>query len=179
MKQNIKTYVDIEEVELNEKVYYSASFTEEYNLVICGLNLGAKSHKTEIPFLFKTLEIAKDFCQFKPKFKWIRFCNNESYGHLVTYETYSISINDKIFYIKWSKESIILNTEDMNDEFIMCSNPIVDKFVTDIKLDDWLHTNDMYDIEFINERSSLSALIAVPSKNLKKWHFELVENNEN
>ena len=66
------------------------------------------------------------------------------------------------------------------------SDPIVDKFVEDIIVKDWIHTNSIKDIKFLNESDSLSELIdKVENKNnlkkkskevYKEWNFKLVES---
>lgn len=183
MKTNIKTFVDIEEVTIEhigyDRLAYSVAFTEQYDVVICGINFGTKTKKTTFPFFFSRLDIAKDFCGLKPTCTSVYFHNDRYPDRSSKYSTYAIHVQDKVYYIKWEVESTY--KEDEHDiSFGPDENPIVDSFVTKIKLKDWMHTYRLDDIEFCDEKKKLSEIInfnAIEHKN-KKWHFELIENND-
>lgn len=182
MKTNIKTFVDIEEVAIEHIGYYrlaySVTFTEQYDVVICGINFGTKTKKTIFPFFFSRLDIAKDFCGLKPTYTSVYFYNDKYSLRSAEYSTYAIHVQDKTYYIKWEVESTYTKDE-RNISFGPIENPIVDSFVTNIKLKDWMHTHRLNDVEFYNEKKKLSEIInfnALEHKN-KKWHFELIENN--
>ena len=183
MKKNIKTYVDIEEVIVDTekrttRKCYSVTFTEYYNNVYLGINFGKKEIKTKFPFLFKNLEIAKDFAQLKPEYKFVKFHNDNYNDRTTSYYTYIISAKDKTCYIKWEADSTDIE-DHYNIKFEPIKhNPIVDTFVTKIKLLDWMHTYSLRNVTFFNERQKLSECLNCKSEETKKWHFELVESND-
>ena len=183
MKKNIKTYVDIEEVIVDTESYttrkcYSVAFTECYDNVYLGINFGKKEIKTKFPFLFKNLEIAKDFAQLKPECKFVQFYNDNYDDRASRYNTYSITAKDRTCYIKWEENST--ETEDHHDiKFEPIKyNPVVDSFVSKIKLLDWMHTHALKNVTFFNERQKLSECLNCKLEETKKWHFELVESND-
>lgn len=177
MDKLIKTYVDIEEIQNNYDTYYSATFTYQYDVYFLGMHIKTKNVEYHVPFLFKSFNIAKNFCELNPEILEYYFSNKNYYNREVDYFTYKIIVNDKIFYIKWKEDSIIIR--DRHDmEFHFKENPVVDSFVTNIILNDWMHTSRLKDVEFFNETPDLLNLVeSINLKTNKKWHFELVENN--
>lgn len=196
-KENI--YANIQEQNITKYIpaagiskCYAVTFTREKVYTLFGKVIKTQSKSETMPFVFKSLDIAKDFCKICPTVISDVFINSHNY-YKVKYETYRLVKNEKILgYIKWNA----FYTYDANLDYAgqethkrytqSLSDPIVDKFVEDIVVKDWVHTNSIKDIKFLNESDSLSELInKVENKNnlkkkskevYKEWNFKLVES---
>lgn len=182
MKKNIKTYVDIEEIKYNSlHTYYKVSFITTYDITIFGLYITTKTKTYEVPFWFRSLDIAKDFCEINPKIEHTYIVNGDDDSRKVYYETYRLEVNEQKFYIKWTDWSIKID-DSYNYSFELHTNRVVDKFVSWISLTNWMHTFSLDNVYFNNEYSKLSELVSVKTKkgnkNNKHWRFELVKNED-
>lgn len=179
MKTNYKTYADIEERILDDNIIcYAVTFTTTYDIFLFGKKIKTKTETEEVPFYFKSLEIAKDFCEIHPTYYKCYRTNDNYEGRYVYYMTYRINGNENNYYICWD---YLIYDDDNDVNFYPSNYKIVNSFVSDIKLKDWMHTHCIDDIKYINRTLKLSDLIAkIENKNklIKKWHFELVENND-
>ena len=186
---NKRIYADISEkvVEPSQTSYlnshyqtflaYKVNFITEYDIVLFGKTF----HKTktkEIPFLFKTLDMAKDFCEIKPKYIKVYFQNSED-GYSVKFYTYQLAINKEVIgYIWWFDKTVYLNNGH-HMEFKFNSNSIVYGFVKNIEVTNWINTHYLSDIRyygFTNKLSELTKPITNTSDTEKHWRFELIEN---
>lgn len=177
MKKNIKTYVDIEEVSYNRR--YKVSFITTYDITFLGQYIKTKTEIDEVPFLFNSLDIAKDFCEVNPEIKHMYVVNSEDESRKVYYETYRLEVNKQKFYIKWEECSIKID-DSYNYSFDLRPDKIVNAFVSWIGLNDWMHTYGLNNVYFSNEFSKLSELVNIKlnkkNSNNKHWRFELVKN---
>ena len=156
---------------------YKVNFITEYDIILFGKTF----HKTktkEIPFLFKTLDMAKEFCEIKPKYKKVCFQNNNEIDYSVKFYTYQLVNNKKVIgYIWWNSNTVYLSG-GKHMEFKFNSNPIIDRFVKNIGVQSWANTNYLSDIKYYGFTDKLSDLVKpiVNNNDGKHWKFELVEN---
>lgn len=177
MKTNIHTYIDIQGISLNRVMYYVVTKRTTYDIVLFGTIIKNVDKTEELPFVFKSIEIAKDFCELNPKIKKFLFAPK---GHL-KYETYDLIMNNKVHaYIVWDidTKSVEYKKYDYDDKRIFPREvyPIVNGFVKcadDIKLDCYNYASSIYDAHAQNVVEKLSDIFNI-SKN-DKYHFELVE----
>ena len=184
MKQ-ISKYVKIREVTVqNPKSKYKTCFEVEmitnHETLLFGHIIKTKTTSKTVPFRFKTLEIAKDYCEVNPDVI-IKTSISKTATRLrtITYATYEIYKNDKkIAYVKWDDNCVINNY--WNEQFHNTIDSIVDKFATNIKFADY-PTSCYEDIKFENEQDKLSELcmltnIQYKSKEIiNEWNYKLVE----
>ena len=183
MKQ-ISKYVKIREVSIqNSNSKYKTCFEVEmitkYETLLFGHNIKTKLTSKIVPFRFKTLEIAKDYCEVNPDMVVeTSFSKMVTSLRSITYKTYKIYKNDIIIaYVKWDDNFVINNWWD--EQFQNTIDSIVDKFVTNIK---FANPPSCYeDIKFENEYVKLGELciqsnIQYKSKEiLNEWNYKLVE----
>lgn len=191
MKLNKHTYVDIVEKNVETQytfksdphyhtvLAYKVNIITEYDIKLFG-KIFHKSKTKELPFLFRTLEMAKEFCEINPKYEKVYFQNRYD-GTCVKFYTYQLSVNKIIIgYIWWHNESVIINNgEHANMTFDVIHNPIVYGFVKNIELNDWMNTHYLSDVRyygFTNKLSELVKPVINTSDNEKHWRFELIEN---
>ncbi len=191
MKLNKHTYVDIVEKNVETQytfksdlyyrtvLGYKVNIITEYDIKLFG-KIFHKSKTKELPFLFRTLEMAKDFCEINPKYEKVYFQDRED-GTCVRFYTYQLVVNKSIIgYIWWHNESVIIDhTGNMNMTFNFSHNSIVYGFVKNIELDNWVNTNYLSDVRYYGFTTKLSELVK-PIINTtdteKHWRFELIEN---
>ena len=183
MKQ-ISKYVKIREVTAQNpnskyKTCFEVEMITKHETLLFGHIIKTKSTSKIVPFRFKTLEIAKDYCEVNPDaivetsiYKTITRLRS------ITYKTYIIYKNDKnIAYIKWDDNFVINN--HCNTQFHNMVDSIVDKFVTNIKFSEYAACYE--DIKFENEHDKLSELciaagVQYKSKEIiNEWNYKLVE----
>jgi len=89
---------------------YRVSIVHSYKIKRFG-KLYDKKKVEELPFLFSSIEVAKDFCTIMPKIEkttlYVRHGNNWMYDNwiYIKYKTYKLSIGDNHkCYIKWENE---------------------------------------------------------------------------
>lgn len=181
MKKNKKTYVDIEEISYNRR--YRVSFITTYDVTFLGKYIKSKTETSEVPFLFNSLDVAKDFCEVNPKICHTYMVEGDSDERRVFYETYQLVVNNRKYYVRWEDYSI--KTDDSyNMSFDILPHPVVNSFVDDVILPSWMHTYGLQSVDFHNEREKLSELVSMHTYNTnvanknKHWKFELVENEE-
>ena len=157
---------------------YKVNLITEYSITLFGKTF----HKTktkEIPFLFKTLNMAKEFCEINPKYEKVFFQNGEDY-HSVTFYTYQLIVGkENIGYIWWNDNTVYLNKDDDRDIlFKYDNNPIIEGFVKNIKIKKWVETNHLSDIIYYGFTDKLTDLVKSVNinNNEKHWRFELIEN---
>ena len=186
MKQ-ISKYVKIREVSVqNQNSKYKTCFEVEmitnHEILLFGHIIKTKTTSKIVPFRFKTLEIAKDYCEVNPDMIIeTSFSKMTTGSQPIKYKTYVIYKNDKkIAYVKWDDNFIINN-------YYFCSSSqihdtidsIVDKFVATINV---ISYSTCYaDIKFENEQDKLSKLCMLTNVQYKskgivnEWNFKLVE----
>ena len=190
MKINKHIYADISEkaVESQNVSYlnsyyqtffaYKVNLITEYDIILFGKTF----HKTktkEIPFLFKTLDMAKEFCEIKPKYEKICFQSNDGESqHSVKFYTYQLVVNGEVIgYLWWNSNTIhIDNGDDML--FKYNNNSIIEGFVKNIEVKKWINTHYFSDIPHYGFTDKLTDLVKpiVNNYNGKHWRFELIEN---
>lgn len=183
MKINKHIYADISEkvVESQIKPYqtffaYKVNLITEYDIVLFG-KVFHKTKTKEIPFLFKTLDMAKDFCEIKPKYEKVCFQNSEDgFGFSVKFYTYQLVVNKKIIgYLWWHKQTICI--DEKHSEFKFNSNSIIDGFVKNINVQSWIKTHYLSDIKYHGFTDKLTDLVMpINNDTGKHWRFELIEN---
>lgn len=183
MKQ-ITKYIKIREVTVqNPKSKYKTCFEVEmitnHETLLFGHIIKIKTTSKIVPFRFKTLEIAKDYCEVNPDEILETSISKTARNRIqtITYKTYVIYKNDKkIAYIKWDDSSVI--NDYCNEQFCNTIDSIVDKFVTNIKFADYSTCYD--DIKFENEQDKLSELCMLTNVQYKskeivnEWNYKLV-----
>ena len=180
MKTNKKTYIDITGISLNGITYYLVTATETYDIEWFGIKIKSQTDVIELPFVFKSLEIAKDFCELKPIIKDVHFFNNSDSGERSSrYYTYNLIMNKKVdAYIVWDDISIYYNRPTFGIREIKPRNvyPIVKGFIksgSDAKLNPWSAFYTIYDARFEDVKEKLSEVFCIQDKD--HYHFELVE----
>lgn len=190
MKINKHIYADISEkaVEIKCAYYsdpryqtilaYKVNFITEYDIILFG-KIFHKTKIKEIPFLFRTLDMAKEFCEIKPKYEEVYFQNSKD-DYSVKFYTYQLAVNNKVIgYIWWNDKTVYFNS-GRHIEFKFNSKPIIDGFVKNISVKNWIFTNYLSDIKYYGFTDKLADLVKpiVNDDNGKHWIFELVENKQ-
>lgn len=191
MKINKHIYADISEkvVESQNISYlnsyqtffaYKVNLITEYNIILFGKTFH-KIKTKEIPFLFKTLDMAKEFCEINPKYKKVCIQNNEEDYYSVKFYTYQLVVNRKIIgYIWWNDKTVSFNNghhmEFKFNSIKFNSNSIIDGFVKNIIIQSWINTNYLSDIKYYGFINKLTDLVKPIVDNEKHWRFELIEN---
>lgn len=180
MKQ-ITKYVKIREVSVQNpnskhKTCFEVEMITNHEILLFGHIIKTKTTSQIVPFRFKTLEIAKDYCEVNPDMI-IETIIETSISK--TYKTHAIYKNDKrIAYIKWEGN---FNNYDYcyTEQIHNTIDSIVDKFVTDIK---YIPYPTRYaDIKFKNEQDRLSELCMATNVQYKnkeivnEWNYKLIE----
>jgi len=170
------TYVDINGIILDKVTYYVVTFTKVYEMSLFGKVIKETKKIQEVPFVFKSYEIAKEFCELNPVYKQITFSQSSKYDvYNTTYDTYRLILNNKVnAYIVWEHLTGTYNfahAEFHTDK----SYPIVKGFIKDelnnIKLPTTYSTISTGP-QTPNMVEKLSDIFAI-SKD--KHHFELIE----
>ena len=98
MKKLNHKYVDITGVVINKITYYAVSIVEEYDLFVFGKFIKKISTINELPFVFKELEVAKDFCELNPKITQYTYSDRTRGDYYTKYRTYELLLNNKIYF---------------------------------------------------------------------------------
>ena len=173
------TYVDINGIILDKVTYYVVTFTKVYEMSLFGKVIKEIKKIQEVPFVFKSYEIAKEFCELNPLYKQYTFSQSSRYDtYRTTYETYKLVLNNKVnVYIIWDHLNGTYNfaqAEFHTDD----SYPIVKGFIKDelnniklpitysaISAGTWPQAPNMVE--------KLSDIFAISEND--KHHFELIE----
>ena len=181
-EQSISNYVPAGEITR----CYSVTFIKEKTYELFGKVIKRKTISETMPFVFKSLDIAKDFCEVCPTVISDTFVNHDNYRKVIYY-TYRLIKNDRIIgYIEWDKYYTCNNFSRIKDgDFdkifgAFKNDKIVGNFVKDIVLKQWIFTTSVTDINFEKRRKYLSELIENEKPLNKKetfneWNFKLVE----
>lgn len=182
--KQISKYIKIREVSVqNPNSKYKTCFEVEmitnHEILLFGHIIKTKSNSQTVPFRFKTLEIAKDYCEVNPDMIIeTAFSKMATRLRTITYNTWVIYKNDKkIAYVKWDDNFVIDKCSDKQFQYTIDS--IVDKFVTNIKFA--AYPSHYEDIKFENEQDKLSELCMVTNVQYKnkeivnEWNYKLVE----
>jgi len=197
MKINKHIYVDISEKEVETKcTYYSdpryqyqtilaykVNFITEYDIILFGKTFH-KTRTKEIPFLFRTLDMAKEFCEINPKYEEVYFRSDDSqFDYSVKFYTYQLLVNRKIIgYIWWNGKTVYFDNSYNNSMlFKYNNNSIVEGFVKNIEVKKWIETHSLSDIKYYGFTNKLADLVKPiindnNEKQQKHWRFELIEN---
>lgn len=188
MKINKHIYADISEKEVETQytfysdpryqtiLAYKVNLITEYDIILFGKTF----HKTkikELPFLFKSLDMAKEFCEINPKYEKVYFQNSED-GYSVKFFTYQLVVNKEVIgYIWWNDKTVYLN-RGYHMEFKFNNKSIIYGFVKNIGVQSWTNTNYLSDIKYYGFTDKLADLAKpiINNDNEKHWRFELVEN---
>lgn len=186
-EQNVLRFSELSGI----KKCYAVTFTIESTYTLFGNVIKTVRKEEIIPFVFKSLEVAKDYCKIHPKIFLDVFVNNECIPIPVKYVTFRLLKNNKIIgYIKWDDDYVFNADYEWgkpieNIRFERCiTDPIVDKFVEDINIKRRVaYTCNVKDIDFENPCDTLSELgekILTNKSRYKKvtfneWNFKLVE----
>lgn len=184
MIKHKNTFVDITGIVLDGVTHYLVTYTRIYEFSLFGRLIKEYKNIEEVPFVFKSFEIAKDFCELNPKYKKYTFYEESTYGSFkVYYRTYKIVLNNKVnAYVIWNHN--ILTYDYTSAEYQMDeSYPIVNGFIKD-ELNNIILPTSRNEISLSIKRSpktphmveKLSDIFAISKTD--KHHFELIENNE-
>lgn len=190
MKLNKHTYIDIVEKNVETQytlesdshyhyhtvLAYKVNIITEYDIKLFG-KIFRKSKTKELPFLFRTLEMAKEFCEINPKYEKVCFQNSKEIDSSVKFYTYQLIVNKEIVgYIWWNDETVYLNG-DWHMEFKFNNKSIIDGFVKNIDVQSWSNTFHQSDIKYYGFTVKLTNLVKpINNDNGKHWRFELIEN---
>lgn len=182
--KQISKYVKIREVSVqNPNSKYKTCFEVEiitnHEILLFGHIIKTKSTSQTVPFRFKTLEIAKDYCEVNPDMVVeTSFSTMATRLRTITYKTYEIYKNDKkIACVKWDDNFVVTNY--CNEQFHSTIDAIIDKFVTNIKC--VAYSTCYADIKFENEQDKLSELCMLTNVQYKskeivnEWNYKLIE----
>ena len=157
--------------------YYKAVITKT------GIGIfGSKENVQEIPFVFKSADIAKDFVSILPDIIEKTTINSYrcNFCHLCksSYETYKLTIGEYEVYIKWENARRYEGGFLSDRIAIKTTNNIIKSFVTNIKPTD----SRGYDITNDYEYEKLTDLINRLKKDKsdlesqkEEYNFELVQ----
>ena len=129
-------FVNIKAVNIDGNKLYKVTIRNTYKLQIFG-NVYDKIKEEELPFLFKTIDIAKDFAsilpskieKYKAKYSMCKGCPIGCGSK--TYETYELTIGDYKAYVKWDKNDIQYRSLGSRRKYVS-EHGIVDVFMDDI-----------------------------------------------
>ena len=182
--KQISKYVKIREVTVQNpnskyKTCFEVEITTNHEILLFGHIIKTKSISQIVPFRFKTLEIAKDYCEVNPDMSIeTSFSKIVTRLRTITYNTWVIYKDDKeIAYVKWDDNFVIDKCNDKQFQYTIDS--IVDKFVTNIKFSEYSACYE--DIKFENEQNKLGELCMITNVQYKskeivnEWNYKLVE----
>ena len=184
MKTIVHTYVDINGITLNCKKYYTVTFSYTSKKFLFNKCIKTIDEKKEVPFVFDSLEIAKDFCELNPTYNdfYLYVPTHDELGKKESrYYTYELVLNSKVnAYIIWHYESTkLMHNGNIASIKPIDNYPVVKGFVLDIcksiKLNDYNRMNCVYDVTIENSdvHNKLSEIYSVQKD--EQYHFELVE----
>ena len=172
-----KTYVDINGIMLDKVTYYLVTFTKEYEFSLFGKIIKNFKRIEEVPFVFESFDIAKEFCELKPKYKKYALIEEGGYFKSI-YHTYKLILNNKLnVYLIWKHTTLKYNYERAiytSDE----PYPIVLGFIKD-EINNIILPSSRSDIPSKKSPKAphladkLSDIFAISET--EKHHFELVE----
>lgn len=187
MIKNKKTYAEIDEYS-GKTIYpayydlcpscYKVKFITEWDITFLGKVIKHKTKTEDVPLLFKSKDVAEDYCSVHPYLITDVFVNTFN-ARPVKYHTYRILQNKKIIgYIKWDDRFI----KTTNKEGIIF-NPmynVVDMFAEDIIVNSWIHTSSVINgVKYVFPEKYLSQIIKYEYNHKKDiinhWRYELVE----
>lgn len=190
MKSNLHTYTVIQEKKITlPNVYgsivcYSLSYIHEYDITFLGHVIKHVKKKEDIPFLFKSIDVIKDYCEYNPKY--IKLSLRNELGD-VLYKTYKLYRNNETLgYIYWDDRFI---KKETNNGIISLNwridTPLVDSFAYKVYVPPYSNVCGRDDgfVGWIGSRcNKLNNLIieTLPtiSNTTNKWKFELVNEKE-
>jgi len=184
-KKNLHIFTTISTVKDTKrprsKEYYVVTYDMEYDIVIFGHFIRHVKTTEKVPFIFSTLDIAKDFCKIKPMYD--KYIITNKYGN-VFYHTYRLNVNGNVVgYIKWEMNSVVYYHATGEYEYhykYVDVNPIVDCFAKGVEIKyQWYDIRSIRDITFDREQKTLSLMINEGFEDTDNiWKFELVENKK-
>lgn len=166
--------------------YYRVILTKTCDII--AFNTVIKHDETieEIPFYFKSLDMAKDFCNMLPnkitKKVLKRNIEGRHNSYVRTYTTYELTCcNNKKAYIYWDKVKILKNASYATKVDVISETNVVNYFVPSISLYDTEDSNSSGAYYPYNENyEKLTDLINYLnkdtrfSKNEEEYKFELI-----
>ena len=160
-------------------IVYKVFLTVQKDSYVFGKIISSKIYEEEVPFLFKTLDTAKDYVSICPEIKKIDIRNVEC-DTSVTYKTYELSLNKNIIgYIEWNANCVHKHdnrchiTFYVDDEF-----PIVYKFAKNINPSYWENTWSVSNIKFDFDYELLTELVKKYNNEetvLEEYKYSLVQ----
>jgi len=175
-KQIVSPYTNTTDQHYQTMLAYKVNFITEYDIVLFGKTFH-KTKNNEVPFLFKTLDMAKEFCEINPKYEQMYFQSNDSGGWKVKFYTYGVLLNGNLIgYIQWHNDFVIINYNELTMEFKVGNDAVAVGFVKNVSLKNWVDTNSIYDIKYYGFTDKLADLVkSINNDNEKHWRFELIE----
>ena len=175
-----KTYVDINGIVLDKVTHYLVTFTKEYEFSLFGNIIKVFKRVKEVPFVFQSFDIAKEFCELNPKYKKYTFFEESTYGSFKSYYcTYKLILNNKVnVYIIWN-HSIVKYDYSSAEYTPVDSYPVVGGFIKD-EVNNIILPTSRSEITAYKKSprtphivDKLSDIFAISETD--KHHFELVE----
>lgn len=139
ISKHIYTYIQEKHITLPRVdepfICYEVTFVTKYDYLLFGKVIKHKEDAEKVPFLFKSIEVAKDFCELNPIYKKRMLSNRKNVDH-VHYYTYVLynNANEKIAEAYWDKNFINVVHKDNGDYYYnnVISTPLVDKFAYEL-----------------------------------------------
>lgn len=167
------------------KYCYDVTFTIEKEYKLLGITIKKAEEVETLPFVFKSLDIAKDYCRIHPKVVSDIFVSNDNYPtpHFAKYFTYRLVANDKILgFIKWHKDYVTYVESGSIKKIEKSIYPVVDKFVKYIEVRNYVYVDSANDVIFLYQHDLLSDAMNDEemygngkSNTTKEWNFKLVK----
>ena len=161
-------------------ICYSVTFVTKCDYSLFGKVIKHKEISKEVPFLFKSIEIAKDFCELNPTYKKVMRSNRRYIDH-VHYYTYALYNNahEKIAELYLDKNFINVIHKNDGDYYYrgnVISTPLVDRFAHEIYVPD-LHELNGY----TNKKDGIGWVWYATDKlsDLIRGTMPIVNNTEN
>jgi len=183
LSSNIKKINKFGKLYPNGIIVYKVFLVYQEDKYMFGKIVSSKNCEEEIPFLFRSLDSAKDYVSICPQYKNVCICNND-YSSGVEYQTYKLSIGEnEIGYIEWVDSCIHKSEEGCYISFTIDNDfPIIYKFVKNINIDSWENTWHVSDIDFDSRCDLISSLVKYKGndkeKILEEYRYNLVQEQQ-
>lgn len=173
------TYVDITGIVLDNEKYYLATYITKKQIVLFGKVIKEFTKTEEVPFIFSSFDIAKDFCELNPDIKEYTIKRTFEYGVFdVHYHTYKLVLNNRVYaYVVWSRTT--LNQEfDKGIYFHSKTYPLVYSFIRNENDIEFPYNRDNYSLQptfpkITHGEEKLSNIFHICEDD--KHRFELIE----
>ena len=184
VNKHIYTYIQEKHITLpnidEPFICYEVTFVTKCDYLLFGKVIKHKEISKEVPFLFKSIEIAKDFCELNPTYKKVMRSNRRYIDH-IHYYTYALynNVHEKIAELYLDKNFINVTHKSDGDYYYtgdVIATPLVDKFAHELYIPD-LQELDRY----TNKMDAIGWVWCATNKlsDLIRGTMPIVNNTEN